>query len=70
MDRNFFPNDWQGAWRVFALTGVTISVLLAPDRWFWPWIGVIAGAFLIYEVIRRINRSSDPRHANRPPNFP
>jgi hypothetical protein len=62
-ERNFFPKNLQGAWRVVALTAITISVLLLPDRWFWPAIGMYAGAFLIYEVARRVNQHDDPRHA-------
>ena len=70
MDQDIFPNDWQGAWRVLALAAGTVSVLLSPDKWFWPATGVVAGAFLTYEVVRRVNRSNDPRHAKRPPDGP
>jgi hypothetical protein len=69
-EREFFPNDWHGYWRVLALGTIGIGVQFLPDKWFWPAIGISAGAALIYELVRRVNQRNDPRHAKRPPDAP
>lgn len=36
----------------------------------WAAVGIIGGATLIYQVVRRTNRRDDPRHAKRPRDAP
>ena len=36
----------------------------------WATIGMVGGATLIYQVVHRINRRDDLKHAKRPPDPP
>jgi hypothetical protein len=65
--------DWRllAGIAIYILAGGTAIVAAATNNpTIFLFLGPLAGPWLIWHLVSRINRRDDPRHAKRPPDPP